>query len=319
MTIDALNQQVDKQRGKSGGWPSELTYLATDKHNVVEVTVSDAGTAKDGVWKKIDPWAVAYVDKVKECTEKPIQLTFSLRSRSTQTAPYQYEALKRRVSYLATANGLQVTMLKDNCVDTLYSMKELTHRPECEKVRNDMKDRSDDDTAGRLEKDFQAYLFGKGLHDPSDSDIVRTNERLALFGDDFVRIGKKQLRVEREFPTGAFCDEVKECNRILSTEYVDLVTTNRTGDVSVIELKFDDPKLEVIPQVLNYSLYFHSYREQLTALLDKRLGCSTVKSKIVTYLVSNTFHARFKSVWRYYSRGPLAVKQVIMGYMPDQG
>jgi hypothetical protein len=69
---------------------------------------------------------------------------------------------------------------------------------------------------------------------------------------------------------------------------------------------------------LNYALFFHAYSKQLRGLLDERLGCSTAKSKIVTYLVSNTFHARFKSVWRYYSRGPLAIKQVIMGYMPDQ-
>ena len=324
MTIDSLNQQVDKQRGKSGGWPSDLTYLATEKNNVVEVEVSDAGTAKDGVWKKIDPWGFAYLDKVKECTKKPIQLKFSLRFPRTPTASYQYEALKRRVSYLATANDLQITILKDNCVDTLYNMEELTHRPDCEKIRNDMKDRGDDDTAGRLEKDFQAYLFGKGLHDPSDSDIRRTNERLALFGDDFVRIGKiksgedrKRFKVEREFPTGVFCEEVKENNRILSTEYVDLVTINKNGDVSVIELKFDDPKLEVIPQVLNYALFFYAYRLQLTELLDKRLECSTKNANLVTYLVSNAFHTRFKSVWSYYSRGPLTIKQVIMGYMPD--
>jgi hypothetical protein len=318
MTIDALNQQVDKLRRIPGGWPSELTYLATEKDNVVEVAINDAGTAREGVWKTIDPWGCAFLDKVKECTVKPIELTFSLRCPSTPIASGKYEALRRRVSYLAIANDLQVRLLKDNCVDALYTLKELTHRPEREKVRSYMDERSDKDT-GRLEKDFQAYLFGKGLYDHSKSGIKRTNERLALFGDDFVGIRKKLFKVEREFPTGAFHDEVKECNRILPTEYVDLVTINKKGDVSVIELKFDDPKIEVIPQVLNYSLFFHSYRSQLTALLDERLDCSTAERKIVTYLVSNTFHARFKSVWRYYSRGPLAIKQVIMGYMPDQG
>jgi hypothetical protein len=321
MTIDSLIQQVGKQRGKSGGWPSELTYLATETDNVVEVTVSDAGTAKDGVWKKIDPWGLAFFDRVKECTQKPIQLIFSLRLPSTPTANYQYEALKRRVSYLATANPLRITLLKDNCIDTLYSIEELTHRPDCEIVRTDMKKRGDADKAGRLEKDFQSYLFGKGLHDPSNPDIRRTNERLALFGDDFVRIGNaksgkdgKRYKVEREFPTGVFCDEVKKSKRILSTEYVDLVTINKNGEVAVIELKFDDPKLEVIPQVLNYALYFYAYKLQLIGLLDKQLEYSTKGARLVTYLVSNTFHPKFKSVWNYYSRGPLTIKQVIMGY-----
>ena len=80
---------------------------------------------------------------------------------------------------------------------------------------------------------------------------------------NFVRIGKnksgenkKRYKVEREFPAGVFCEKIKESNRILSTEYVDLVTLNRNGDVAVIELKFDDSRLEVIPQVLNYALFF---------------------------------------------------------------
>ena len=54
MTIDALNKQVDKQRGKSGGWPSELTYSASEGANIVEVTISVADKAKGGVWKKIN-------------------------------------------------------------------------------------------------------------------------------------------------------------------------------------------------------------------------------------------------------------------------
>lgn len=325
MNIDSINHEVDKQRGKSGGWPSDLRYLATELNDVVEVTVSDTGTVKNGIWKKIDPWGFAFLDKVRECTSKPLHLKFALRSPGTPTSTFQYEALKRRISYLATANNLQISLLKDNAVDALYSFDELTHRPDYEKIRSDISDRSDDDTAGRLEKDFQAYLFGKGLHNPSDLDIRRTNERLALFGNDFVRIGKiksadnqKRYKVEREFPTGVFCDEIRKNTRILSTEYVDLVTMNKSGDLALIELKFDDTTLEVIPQALNYALFFHSYRSQLTALLNKRLECSTASSKLVTYLVSNTFHARFRTVWNYYRRGPLTLKQVIMGYMPDE-
>ena len=169
-------------------------------------------------------------------------------------------------------------------------------------------------------------LFGRGLHSDSDIDIRRTNERLALFGRDFVYIGKLKsvkdqdgYKVEREFPTGVFREEVKEANRILPTEFVDLVTLNRYGELAVIEIKFDDPKLEVIPQVLNYALFFHSYRTKLTPLLDKKLACATEGRNLVTYLVSNTFHDRFESVWPYYTRRPelLTIKRVIMGYMSE--
>jgi hypothetical protein len=196
---------------------------------------------------------------------------------------------------------LQIALLKGDADDKLYTFKELTYRPDTEKVRSDYPVHGDDDTPGRLEKDFQTWLFGRGLQNNCDSgirpDIMRTNERLALFGDDFVRIGKvksgkdrSRYKVEREFPTGAFKDNVKESNRLLSTEFVDLVTLNRYGDLAVIEIKFDDAKLEVIPQVLNYALFFHSYRTKLTDLLDKKLACATADRKLVTYLVSNTFH-----------------------------
>lgn len=324
MTVESINQQVEKQRGKSGGWPSDLSYLATELEDVLVVKVRVASTAKDSVWKKIDPWGLAFFDKVRPYTSKPLRLEFELPSLSTSTDALQYEALKRRVSYLSSANNLQILLLKDNTVDALYSFEELTNRPDYEKIRDDINNRGDNDTPGRLEKDFQAYLFGKGLKNPSDADISRTNERLALFGKDFVRIGRirtgdnqKKYKVEREFPTGVFRDEKKESTRILPTEYVDLVTINKYGDLSVIELKFDDPKLEVIPQVLNYALFFHSYREKLNDLLDKRLGHFTKDAKLVTYLVSNTFHTKFKTVWSYYCEGDLKLKQVIMGYMPD--
>ncbi len=326
MTIEALNQRVGGERGKGGGWPKNLTYEATDGPAVVTVKISNPGTTKEDVFKRIDPWGLAFFDEVKQCTGKPMQLIFDIKVPSTPKAQLQYEALKRRVSYLASANNLHVTLLRNKLADALYSMDDLAKRPDREKIRDVINQHGDNDKPGRLEKDFQAYLYGKGLFNSPDTVIRRTNARLALFGDDFVRIGKfktgnhcKGYKVEREFPTGAFCDEIKEHARILPTEFIDLVTINRDGDVAVIELKFDDPKLEVIPQVLNYSLFFHSYRSQLTGLLDKHLECSTRDANLVTYLVSNTFHPRFASVWHYYSRGPLKMKQVIMGYMPDQG
>ncbi|MGD1155441.1 MAG: hypothetical protein ABSA41_06380 [Terriglobia bacterium] len=326
MTIESLNQQVDKHHGK-GGWPVDLIYEAKEEADSVEVIVSDAGSANDGVWKRIDPWGFAFVYEVQKITKiskKPVRLKFSVRSPNTQADKCQYEALKRRVSYLAAANDdLQITLV-NRSVDPLYSWTDLTKKTDTHKVHSRFKPRREN-TPGHLEKDFQTWLFGKGLHQQTDRDISRTNERLALFGPDFVRIGKIKsaksqngYKVEREFPTGAFEQEVKEANRILPTEFVDLVTLNRNGELAVIEIKFDDPKLEVIPQVLNYALYFHCYRSKLTALLDEKLKCATAGCNLVTYLVSNIFHERFKSVWPYYShnQGPLTIKQVIMGYMP---
>ena len=65
------------------------------------------------------------------------------------------------------------------------------------------------------------------------------------------------------------------------------------------------------------SSFFHSYKEQLTLLLNEKLGYKTENAELVTYLVSNTFHPQFRTVWNYYCKGPLELKQVVMGYMPD--
>jgi hypothetical protein len=325
MTIEFLNQQVRKHHGK-GGWPSDLTLVAGEEAaESAEVTVRDASSAKDGFWKRIDPWGFAFFDEVRRITGKTPRLRFWVRSPDSPMDRVQYEALKRRLSYLAETNHLQISLFKGSSADQLYSWKDLTSELETEVIRSHFSNRGDDDTPGRLEKDFQTWLFGKGRSKNADPDTRRTNERLALFGPDFVRIGKLKsvknqngYRIEREFPTGVFNKEVKEANRILPTEFVDLVTLNRKGELAVIEIKFDDPKLEVIPQVLNYALFFHSYRSKLTRLLNEKLQCATEGRKLVTYLVSNTFHDRFESVWPYYSnsQGPLTLRRVIMGYMP---
>lgn len=322
MTIEELNKQVDQKRGVSDGWPKDIKYEAVDEANAIKVMISDTKTSGDDVLKKIDPWGFAFLSEVKKISGKrDMELKFCIKFPPKKP---QYEALKRRLSYLAIANNIKVTLEKYDLNDPLYSANALIARPANEVVRDKFGKRGDNDKPGRLEKDLQKYLYGWGLHGDSKTIKERTNERLALLGPDFVRIGKLKkktdgngYKVEREFPTGVFDRSVKEGNRILPTEYIDLVTINRNGELSLIELKFDDPKLEVISQVLNYALFFHSYRSQLTPLVDSMLSYSTSKYKFVTYLVSNIFHHKwFDIVFPYYAKGPLIIKQVIMGYMP---
>jgi hypothetical protein len=197
-------------------------------------------------------------------------------------------------------------------------MPELDKRPANEVVHEDFVQRGDKDKPGRLEKDFQTYLFGKGLY-KDDNKEVRTNERLALFGQDFCfnKDSQRKFGVEREFPTGVFIGGIKAANKKLPTEYIDLVSVNKHKEIAIIELKFNDASLEVIAQLLNYALFFHSYKAQLTPLLDKHLNCHCTNFGIKAYLASNVFHQRFTDVWRYYSRGPIAMRQIIMGFMPD--
>ena len=83
MTVESLSQQVDAQRGTPGGWPSDLTYLANETAEGVETIVGEAGLTKGGVWKRIDPWGLAFFHEVEKIAGKTPRLKFSVRSPNT--------------------------------------------------------------------------------------------------------------------------------------------------------------------------------------------------------------------------------------------
>ena len=60
------------------------------------------------------------------------------------------------------------------------------------------------------------------------------------------------------FITGEAEEKIKVAIRtqVLPTEFVDIVTLNKWGYLSVIELKLDDSQLEVVSQLLDYALFF---------------------------------------------------------------
>lgn len=297
-----------------------MAYNVTKAKNGFELCIKDARTGGN-VWKLADPWGLAAFQEMRQKHKALLQdaslaLRFAMRTPNERERT-KHEALKRRLSYLATVNKIPIILSLGDREESLYTLKELASRPETEIVRTNFRSRSDKDAPGRLEKDFQAYLFGKGLYKEDNTDI-RTNERLALFGPDFIGVSNKGLAVEREFPTGVFSGTLKASSRILPTEYVDLVTINRWNEVAIIEIKFDDAPLEVIAQMLNYALFFHSYRTRLAPLLQNKglLPGNNATYDMKAYLVSNVFHRRFADVWPYYACGPLAMRQVIMGYTP---
>lgn len=313
MPVKSINANFERERGKSGGYPASMRYTVREHPGgTFELCIEDQGEG-DSICKLADSWGFAAFDMAYKTLTGPISLRFAMRHPSKKEKP-KNEALKRRLSYLAAINDIHIILTVGGEEERLYTLDELAFRPETEVIRDNFVDRSDADTPGRLEKDFQAYLFGKGLYEGGNGTI-RTNERLALFGSDFVGISNKGLPVEREFPTGVFSKEIKESARILPTEYVDLVTFNKFNEVAIIELKFDDSPLEVIAQLLNYALFFHSYKTQLTPLLNRRFACDCGAFRTKAYLVSNVFHKRFEAVWPYYSCGPIAMRQVVMGYM----
>lgn len=250
-------------------------------------------------YRCLDSWGIAlfhHLQTERKLDIKEIQFVVNNNGGSWSSND---EAFKRRVSYLQINNDhIRFKILHNNHPVNLYSQKELFGRPTAEIIRDFLNSRGDDDKGHLLEKSFQAFLFGKGL-----GTETRTNDRLAILGEDFFQLKKKQYGVLREFPTGAFNESVHECNRLTPTEFVDIVTLNRLGYLAVIELKLDDPKLEVMSQILDYALYFACYKDQILEVLNSKpdLNMKPLKDKIMCYVVNNRFHERFDHIFQYYS------------------
>ena len=306
-----INQEVDASMGKRNGWPSCLTYSLTNR--VSRVILSGAIDKKN--LRIADCWGLAFFDHCLQFAKNPPRnLVIEVPRKPTRKNQPHFEALLRRVSYLNLGGQIKVDFVIDGSKKTCYSLPELIKRPSNEIVRTKYNERSDDDEPGRLEKDFQAYLFGKGK-----KGTERTNERLAILGEDFRDLNKKKapFTMEREFPTGVFDGKVSEDTRILPTNFIDVVSFNKWQRLSLIELKVNDSGLPVISQSVDYALFFASYQKPLWEVLEQRLGRRPKMKEFVLYIANNCFHQRFDDVAKYYSPAgkqvPFTIKKVVLG------
>jgi len=310
VALEQINQDLERQRGISRGYPKCLSCNVTEKSTGIFNLCVSGDLNEDDVWQRADPWGFAIWVEILDVLDC-VQLGLHFDMPEPKNRP-KYEAFKRRLSYLAEMNReMSIVLSIGGRAEELYSISDLMKRPENEIIHKELNEPSPTNVPGfSLEKDFQVYLYAK-------SQGIRDNQRLALLGDDFFNIRSLNFGVLREFATGAFDGKVTEEKRLLPTEYVDLVTINKHKEIAIIELKFGSKPLEAISQLLNYALYFYSYKAQLTQLISSPLGFKCADRPIKAYLVSDVFHARFNDVWPYYSRGPIiAMRKVVMGYMP---
>ena len=254
--------------------------------------------------RQVDPWALAFM-KDWELKNSGVINNIIFQISSGTGRSQAIESFMRRVSFLSVANGIRITVRLDGKERRLYDLQTLVSRSPEEAIRiyQSIKPRGDADKPGRIEKDFQTFLFGKGL-----DRQVRSNERLAVLGEDFYKLEKKSYRIIREFPTGAFNGKISETKRILPTDYIDIVTLNKYGELALIELKLNDPKLEVISQILDYALFFRCYFDRLAPYLYREFEGKIKSKKIVAYIANNHFHPMFDSIRGFYCGDKLGIE-----------
>jgi hypothetical protein len=310
MTVKSFEQQLST----SSGFPGSIRFsFSNDGRELRAELVGKFGKKE---FRQFDPWTLACIVDVKQKTNIEVSNVVFVINRQKITDKLfglNLESFRRRVSFLGINNpGIKFEILLNDEKVFLYDKKSLFHRPGNEIIHSKITKRGDDDKPGRLEKDFQTFLYGKGLKE-------RTNNRLAILGEDFYQIKEKDFGILREFPTGVFDRKISKDTKIMPTEFVDIITVNKWGHLTVIELKLDNPALEVISQILDYGLYFRCYREQLEdvqAISNTFNVAKIKKAGIFCYVVNNHFHPRFDGILKFYTKTKnygFCLKKVVLG------
>jgi len=253
---------------------------------------------------QFDPWTLAFVCEAEEKLQsKILTITFKVNSSSSDSdnCKAYFEAFKRRVSFLQINNlacPLKCNVVLDGKEEKLYTEKELFNRPSSEVIRTDDIKERQDNKPGSMEKVFQTFLSG-------GNNPVRKNDRLAILSDHFLNVKSKDLCILREYPTGVFNKQKSKATRILMTDFVDFISINKHGNLSIIELKVDNNSpLELVSQILDYALFFACYKDQLLKTDTFKPWISDIRNpEIFCYAVANYFHPRFDSILSYYHTG----------------
>ena len=314
MTVQDFIAIVESKRGTASGWPACLTYTLEGDQAIITM-IKGFGKKE---FRRFDSWGMAFVAEAEcETSAKVSAVSFTLPNDNIDGCEADFEAFRRRVSFLNinnTLNHLTCQIVRNGEPIPLYDEHSLFNRPQSERIRplRDIK-KAKDNTPGHIEKDFQTFLFGNDCGKEEN-----TNERLAILGEEFFNLKKKEFGLIREFPTGAFRDCIKEENRILPTEYIDIVTLNKYGRLSVIELKLNDSQLEVISQILDYALFFSCYIKTLKPEIKEKFERVAIEEPIVCYVVNNHFHEKFDKIMKYYSTSNkcynFELKKVLLGH-----
>jgi len=328
ITAQELINDVKSKSGKSSGWPQTFTYKMDGDSILISADNKILGKKAT---RRLDPWGLAFlIEAERRCGIKVNGINFAISGKIGEIKPGgrlvpNLEALRRRLSFLSINNPelrfvitINGESLELDGADVLFA------RPENEMIHAQFDREAQVNQPGRLEKDFQTWLSANDIKNALEKD-ARTNVRLAILGEDFFKLGKRNLGIIREFPTGVFDRNIspKPTNksRILPTEFVDIVTINKYRQLAIIELKLNDSQLEVIAQLLDYSLFFRCYRDRLWPIIREKLRTALKSNDIICYVVNNYFHKRFDNVLRYYSPKSelhgFKIKKTLLGHYLD--
>ena len=299
ISIKSFEQELVNTKEKSRNFPRDInfSFSATGKELRSELT----GKISKNDFRGFEPWTLACIVEAKQKTGIDVsKVIFAVAKpqKTDRSFDLNFESFRRRLSFLSINNpAIKFELELNGNKVILDDKKALFNRPANEIIRSEISEHSEENNPKFLEKAFQSFLYGKELE-------IRTNERLAILGEDFYKMKGKDVGILREFPTGVFNEKIADATRIMPTEFVDLITLNKWGNLAVLELKVDNSVLEVISQILDYGLFFACYRNLIAEIpvIKNTFNTKQIeKDDIFCYVVNNRFHLRFDGIMPFYS------------------
>lgn len=301
-------QDYNPPRG-SKNFPEEFTFDFISSTSTA--LIGSEKTAEFDL-RKLEAWGLAYLEFLKDVKsiQKIGKVHYFIGAHQRAS---KVETLKRRISYLQLVNPDIYFSLNTDQEETLYSHQSLWN-PEPEAlVRDKQRPRG---TASKKTRNME-----KELQDHIGS--YEDNIGLSLLGDVFPN-KKKSYGLLREVRTGVFRNTISysDDDIILPDYMIDFVSFNKSGQIAIIELKINDPKLEVIAQLLDYALFASRYKRNLILLLENSFDNNHLPKNFRTlpieaYVVNNHFHPRFDAVAKYYSPNgfeiPFNLSKIVIG------
>lgn len=106
------------------------------------------------------------------------------------------------------------------------------------------------------------------------------------FGKEFPKPGYGV----RQFPANIFDGQINEKARITRKFWIDILTVNTAGQLSVLELKAgDNASLDLLAQAIDYGVFCHLFKKHIAKCWFPEISKAS-KSKVAVYCIAEKFH-----------------------------
>ena len=301
MTMNNFIEMYNKTSGVPYTFPGCYKYSATYIDKQINLACSVIHKPNSTGFRSLDPWFMFFLDSLLQNYSEGSVAKICVEFKYDERRPFHIESLGRRLSYLAINNDWDFELKNNEGEIVKICQKEnIKFKKNDNEIIKPSYPKRKDNREGSIEKDFQTFIFGNSK--ALKQNKANSNERLAIFGEDFYKLKGKNYPIEREFPISSFDGQVSEACRILPPYSIDFVTVNKTKNLSIIEFKLNDEKMDSMAQILDYALFVFFHKDDVVKVL-KNMNPNfdtKLKDKFSCYIANNHFHPKFSAIEKYY-------------------